>query len=858
MMRVSNHKVVRRLAIRSFKASRIRNFFAMIAMILTTVLFTSLFTAAYGVNYSMQQQTMRMVGGDAHGNFKYLSKEQVKQLSDHPLIKKYGTNLILSGLSEGAFAKHIAEIRYFDKNSAKMFFSYPTTGTLPREKLDLATDTKVLELLGVEPKIGEKITITYPLGENKVTETFTLCGFWEADELTMASQILLSKEYVEEQLEGYQFLYNGDSVGTWDLEYMFDNSLNIEDKLRTIAEDNGYQIDDSTKDNYLNIGVNWAYTSAQMNNDNVILFAVLAISIIVLFAGYLIIYNIFLISVANDIRFYGLLKTIGTTGRQIKRIIRHQAIILSILGIPVGLLLGYLIGAQITPLIMSNMSNSSTYQKADPIIFIGAILFTLITVLISIQKPGKIAARVSPIEAVRYMEKSSDSRKVLKKSKHGGRIHRMALSNLLRNKKKTIIVLLSLSLSIVLLNSVYAFTNGFDMDKLVGRFMAADFTIGSANYFNVNKKFRSEEDVPSEELISEVMKLDGILESGRVYYDLKLALIDFTPEMVDIFMKGVPEEELDNYFYNLHGEGVRDSGIQLYGMDDSILNKLEVVEGTLDIEKLKTGNYILAIADTDDYGKPYWESVFFHPGDKVELDYIDELVYSDKENIKHRRKTYEVMAVVKDNYGLNVRYYYSSPRMILPSNIFLEDTKTNTTMSYLIDAEDSEEETIGKFLEEYTSKVDPDMDYESKETNKKEFEQYKNMFLIIGSILSLIVGIIGILNYINVILTGIITRRREFSVLKSIGMTGKQLIRMLVIEGLIYAGLTLIISAVCSSILNLTLLKSVAGGLWFFTIRFTLLPVIVIAPILLLLGVAVPYFSYHATNKHSIVDQLRE
>jgi putative ABC transport system permease protein len=196
--------------------------------------------------------------------------------------------------------------------------------------------------------------------------------------------------------------------------------------------------------------------------------------------------------------------------------------------------------------------------------------------------------------------------------------------------------------------------------------------------------------------------------------------------------------------------------------------------------------------------------------------------------------------------------------MILPNNSFLEDTKTNTTMSYLMDVEDTAESSIEQFLKEYTSKIDPNMAYESKETHKKEFEQFRIMFLIIGNALSLIVGIIGILNYMNVILTGIITRKREFSVLKSIGMTGKQLVRMLMIEGSIYAGLTLILSAAISSLLNVTLIKSIGGGLWFFTARFTLLPIIIVTPILLLFSVAIPYFSYHVTNKQSIVDQLRE
>ena len=84
------------------------------------------------------------------------------------------------------------------------------------------------------------------------------------------------------------------------------------------------------------------------------------------------------VSVTNDIRFYGLLKTIGTTGRQIKGIIRQQALLLSLLGIPVGLALGFVIGNKLTPVIMAQLSYKNTFVSFDPWIFIGAALFSLL------------------------------------------------------------------------------------------------------------------------------------------------------------------------------------------------------------------------------------------------------------------------------------------------------------------------------------------------------------------------------------------------------------------------------------------------------------------------------------------------
>ena len=98
----------------------------------------------------------------------------------------------------------------------------------------------------------------------------------------------------------------------------------------------------------------------------------------------------------------------------------------------------------------------------NPFIFIGAALFSLFTVYISTRKPGKIAASISPVEAVKYTEISADVKKKRKKSTDGGKLYKMALSNLGRNRKRTVLVIISLSLSIILLNSVVTLTESFD------------------------------------------------------------------------------------------------------------------------------------------------------------------------------------------------------------------------------------------------------------------------------------------------------------------------------------------------------------------------------------------------------------
>ena len=202
--------------------------------------------------------------------------------------------------------------------------------------------------------------------------------------------------------------------------------------------------------------------------DATTLIAILTFLALVIFTGYLIIYNIFQISVTEDIRFYGLLKTIGVTPRQLKRIIRQQALFLCIVGIPAGLLLGYGVGATLTPVVMARTTFGAGVStvSTSPLIFFASALFALITVLLSCSRPGKIASKVSPVEATKYTETVKSKKK--KRTTRGAKIHQMAFANLGRNKRKTVLVVISLSLSVVLLNILVTFTGGFDMEKYLG------------------------------------------------------------------------------------------------------------------------------------------------------------------------------------------------------------------------------------------------------------------------------------------------------------------------------------------------------------------------------------------------------
>ena len=245
-----------------------------------------------------------------------MDEDQIAVLSAHPDVKAVGVRTVLGLATQGAFEKDYAEVSYMDDNNAKWSFSQPTVGRTPKSGNEITMDTKALELLGVKPELGAQVKVTYTLADKEqmgwdVTDTFTLVGWWDYDELLSVHFLNVSKEYAQ-KIEK-KAVAGGLKPFRTDLSVMLRSSLNIENDLTRIGEDCGYSIGEEA--GQLRIGVNWGYTATQVWDTLGVggILAMLAVLILVAFTGYLVIYNIFQISVAGDIRYYGLLKTIGVT-----------------------------------------------------------------------------------------------------------------------------------------------------------------------------------------------------------------------------------------------------------------------------------------------------------------------------------------------------------------------------------------------------------------------------------------------------------------------------------------------------------------------------------------------------------------
>ena len=882
-MNVRNGKCIRHLAWKSLQASRTRNLIAIAAIALTAVLFTSLFTIALSINEGFQQSNFRQVGGFSHGGFKYLTEQQFEELRDDPLIGQWGVRRFLGMPTEVPFHKSHVEVGYADANYAHWSFCDPVEGSLPEEGTDqAATDTRVLELLGIEPEIGAKFTLTFDVDGHETTQTFTLSGWWEYDEAVVANQVLIPESRVDAILDEVGVTPPGSDgmTGDWNLDVMLKSGArHIEQDLDQILANHGYQ-SEAAGDNYISTGVNWGYTGARISDiaDPTVVIAIAAVALLIVFTGYLIIYNVFQISVAGDIRFYGLLKTIGTTPRQLRRIIRLQALALSAAGIPIGLVIGWFIGGRLTPVIVTRLNGVMAVTSVSPWIFVIAALFALFTVLLSCRRPGKMAARVSPVEAVRYTEGGGKPRAKGRKARRVSPLS-MAWANLGRSWGKTVVTVLSLSLAVVLLTVTVNFTGGFDMDKYVSSFTASDFIVANAGKFQTSTTFSAEQAVP-QSAMDDIDAQGGVTDSG-VVYGQTFGALEYVTE--DWFRQNKERfytpEQLDNLIRltDRNEAGLLADSVQLSGMSDFALDHLTVLDGDLSALYEPGSRNIAAVYAEDDYGNADMNSHWARLGDTVTVRYVAESEFYDPDTgevwaayedipdganwverpVQYRDVDYTVAALVTVPSALSYRYY-GSDEFILNDETFVQDTGTDSVMYYAFDTTDEANAAMEAFLADYTGNVNPELDYESKATYAAEFESMRSMFLLLGGALSFIVGLVGVLNFFNAVLTGIIARRRELAVLQAVGMTGGQLRTMLVWEGLLYALGAAELALVLTLALGPVAFRAIEGLFWFFTYRLTLAPFLLIIPLFALLGAGIPVLTVRAAEKRTVVERLRE
>ena len=880
-MRVNNGKCIRKLALRSLSASRKRNIITVIAILLTTLLFTAVFTVALSLNNSYQEYIYKQIGGYSHGTFKDVTSEQIEAISAHPKVKQSGVRTVIGYIGDGAFSKKSAEVSFMDENCTKWSYAMPSVGRMPETGNEVSMDTQSLALLGLKPELNQEVALSFEVGIGtpdayQKTDTFLLVGYWEYDEIMPVHYINISREYAAATAQEAK-VYGLDEFRN-DLNVMMASPFGIRSQMEQVDLDLGYTWDDRDSDQAARIGVNWGMTSEQLfqNADPGTLIGIVLILLVIGITGYLIIYNIFQISVSNDIRHYGLLKTIGVTPKQLKRIVRLQIFLLCMIGIPIGLLTGYGVGAALTPVVLKSMSSTttSTVLSVSPAIFAGSAVFAFITVWISCMRPVQAVSKVSPVDATRYTEKEIKNRKHRKTRRSG--LMQMALANLQRNTRKSVIVFVSLAFSLILLNSLYTFTKGFDMDKYLSTMSCSDFVVSSTDYFH----YQTAQEYIPDEILRDIRQNIDMETSGCGY-----AMTD--PWRAQIWLKKEALQEIalandsEEFFDELYQTGAERNGmiaseVLVEGLDEDLFEKLTLLNGSLDAVKATDSHAVALIIPMDDYGNPQNERAYPEVGETISVTYVNEGYYIDTRTgdlsdettppeymeffIKDGRNVdYTVAAHVSRPAAMGFRYSTGGIEMILSQEALSVDSGLETIpMVFLFDTPNSDAEMVAEqFMRELTTE-NTELMYESKDTVRRDFVGFKNMFSLVGGLLCVIIAVIGILNYFNVIMTSILSRKREFAVVQAVGMTNRQLRRMLIEEGLLYTLGAVVSAAIISLALYPFLSKTMSSMFWFLSPHLTIMPVIIAIPIFLILGWGIPTLLYGYAVNDSVIDRLRE
>ena len=823
-MKVKNKAYIVRLSKNILNANKSRRNILLLAIALTSILFTSLFSVALGLGKSMETQTMKTIGTISHGSFKDICDEDVEILTHDKDIKDFSVREKVGILDD---EKVMAELSYMDKKGFEWSLIEKVKGKFPEKENEVFIDTATVKKLGYKGEIGEEIEVPFKIekpytGEiiEKKSDKFIISGTFQnpIDSNVGVGQVYLSKAYVDK----LSLPENNN-----DVEVMLKNSFMIRNKLLKIAERNGYKVVDdpgNLSEKEIRIGVNFAYIfSGDSSFDFKTFLPFLAFLILVIVAGYLIINNIFKISVNEDIKLLGLLKTIGMTKPQIKKLVHLESLAVALPAIIVGDIVGISIGKVILNKIFAKNEMLTDVKLSLAVIIIIILFstaFTLLTVFLSVMRPARYAAKVSPIDASRYNEN-----KIKKKYKSEDiSLGKLARRQVLSNKFRFISIVLSISLSAVILNSVLTYTGNIDLEKGISDVIVTDYNIASPKYFRY--MYLDSEYGIDKKYIDEIEKHKGYKSGGALYSS--------------------------GYEHTYPKIKIEDNKVAplLFAMDDYLINKQKFIDGDFDKEKWQTGNYII-IGEHGD------KKSAFKTGDKIKI------------NVKNRVKEVQVMGKIMYNFSNGLRYFpvikedikdESSPTLGLEyiymnPNEYKELTGDQSIMSYGFDVADREKENFNKLLKSFEN--NPDFSYDSRDLQIKSTMEFKNLIEFAGYSLSIVLFLISVLNFINVIATEILRNMVNLSILEAIGMTKKNIKKYLVKKNLVYSLCGLIFSFLIMLIVDKFILMDFMEQTQWTSYKFVILPLILVNLVNIIIGIIFTGRFYEKHSNNSLVDRIR-
>lgn len=810
----NNKKIIKAIADKSFKSQRQRNLFIMIAITITSFMLITTISMGFSYGKTFLNNQTKTMGTTAHFSLTNSNREQIENLKKQAFsLENVGTQVKVGSITEKV-KLGLLLVDDSEWQNHRMPTIDDINGNYPVRENEIMLSTWALEDMGItEPTLGMEIPVTYRLNGamSDTSQGFTLSGYYT--------------DYVQTRTgnRGAAYISEEFQKSMKDVEVVAMVSLENPDDIERITEEITKVL--SLKDNQ-EISI-----VPTLQQNELTTYISIALIVLIMLTAYLLIYNVLFISVSKDIAHYGQLKTLGTTKNQIEKIIYSQVIKLSFIGIVLGLSLGTLTSFVIVPLTMTfffALPNIETVISFSPYVYIGASVFTFITVMLGSFKPARIAGKISPIEAVKYSDYKGSKKKHSKKISIFG----MSLSNVFRNKKGAFYTFASLILGLTTFILVSTITASMNPKVMIENEGDSDFTIQFLD-----------STVIDETLLEKVQNIDGIenfmtTNKGAIQISYDEAIFrDYLEYLASTGDRSGFDLDDEN-FIEYYTSNFRSS---IYGIDSKRIEILnETLKSPIDIEDFENGEFILL----HEVSKLQNGESVFNSGD----------VFTDVEN-KHTFVIGDVF--VNENFNDLPRGLRSQGPEFFVSKKFLEQIDSDNCIgSIKFDTTGTDDAMILHQVESFFG-GNANVLIESRFQRIEEISGYVSIIEIVGTSISLIFMLIGILNFINTIAVSVTVRTHELALLESVGMTRKQIKRMLSIEGFFYW------------IIPFGFVFTIGNGLLYFiydnlkvndilsVFAYPTATVTIVAMLLLAICTYLPVFTYNQSQKGNIIQRLR-
>ena len=850
------------LTLRYLKQNKRRTLVTIIGIILATALICGIGNICTSfMDYQMRDQIK--TSGSFYATFTDMDKEKAEVITKSSGVSEYGYKKNLGSVILDKKNSTSLNINVFDKNTINSFQITLKKGSYPKNESELIVTQDLLNKWN--KKIGDKITLN--LGELIYDDMGMISKLKNPQKTTFKIVGTLDKAPYNSKL----FAITGFDINTVNKNEKFDVSIctkNPKDIYKTAisigeniglvqadeASDEDYSYDDQTLMYYKGIDFNESLlrllgASAYDNINKTLLLIVGLVASLVIIATIATIYNSFSIAISERKKQFGILNSIGATKSQIMKFVFLEGFLVSIVGIPIGLLSGT-VAIDIVFKVIKTFFKTSMFGELDlrvvfsPIVLILSTLVILLTIFISALIPAINAAKISPLEAI----KNSSNLKVgkIKSSKLVKKIFKtegeLAYKNLRRNKGKFRITLFSLVISIVIFISFNGFVDMFvEANQINYGSITNDLTLYENNLL-------TKEEV--QKTIDELKKINGLkdvaIDKGynlNVHVDEKNINKDLRESL-----KQSRYVDMDNSNYNFINS-------RLYIPGYFSISNIKLSEGKFDRKTAKAENGVILVRYS------YQESLAkkgkvvlsnYKVGDTLNCT-ITSYDSDGKESAKEVKL--KILAITDEILTGNNQYPETSFGVVayddLIPSLGITDDKSSSIYYVATNREKSTRDEVKKVAEENNLSVIDSIDEAQK------LEQTMNVMKIFVYGFIVVISLVSVTNIINTISTNINLRKREFAIIKSIGVTPQGFKKMIYMESILYGILSLLYGIPIGICMNVLMNKILEGMI---TVQ-TLIPykaILICVVAIFVITFIASYIPLKKMSKENIIDNIRQ